>query len=47
MVGSLAAISKITRGILTECQVVIRITAKMGTFSIVVRPIPPGLPIID
>ena len=47
VLGSLAAVSKITRGLLTECQVVIRIAAKMGTFSIVVRPIAPGLPIIN
>ena len=32
--GSLAAVSKITQGILTECQVVIRITTKTGTPSI-------------
>ena len=43
--GSLAAVSKITQSILTECQVVIRIAAKMGTLSFehVGKPVSPVL----
>ena len=51
--GSLAAISKITQSILTECQVVIGITYRQDGYtdnvslSTVVRPVASGPPIIN